>query len=58
MLLSLPQYRKFGKTYHNCNQKAKELFDDCCEHSQFAMLKDKQKYENEDVLLIFKKLFE
>ena len=25
---------KFGKTYHNCNQKAKELFDQYCEHFQ------------------------
>ena len=25
---------KFGKTYHNCNQKAKELFDQYCEHVQ------------------------
>ena len=23
---------KFGKTYHNCNLKAKELFDQYCEH--------------------------
>ena len=23
---------KFGKTYHNCNQKAKELFNQYCEH--------------------------
>ena len=23
---------KFGKTYHNCNQKAKELFQDYCQH--------------------------
>ena len=23
---------KFGKTYHNCNQKVKELFDQYCEH--------------------------
>ena len=25
---------KFGKTYHNCNQKAKELFNQYCEHFQ------------------------
>ena len=25
---------KFGKTYHNCNQKAKELFNRYCEHFQ------------------------
>ena len=25
---------KFGKTYHNCNQKAKELFQDYCQHFQ------------------------
>ena len=25
---------KFGKTYHNCNQKAKELFDQYCKHFQ------------------------
>ena len=25
---------KFGKTYHNCNQKAKELFNLYCEHFQ------------------------
>ena len=25
---------KFGKTPHNCNQKAKELFQDYCEHFQ------------------------
>ena len=23
---------KFGKSYHNCNEKAKELFDQYCEH--------------------------
>ena len=23
---------KFGKTYHNCNQKAKELFQEYCQH--------------------------
>ena len=23
---------KFGKTYHNCNQKTKELFQDYCQH--------------------------
>ena len=23
---------KFGKTYHNCNKKAKELFQDYCQH--------------------------
>ena len=26
--------RKFGKTRHNCNQKAKELFQDYCQHFQ------------------------
>ena len=25
---------KFGKNYHNCNQKAKELFNQYCEHFQ------------------------
>ena len=25
---------KFGKTYHNCNQKAKELFHQYCQHFQ------------------------
>ena len=25
---------KFGKTYHNCNQKVKELFNQYCEHFQ------------------------
>ena len=25
---------KFGKTYHNCNQKTKELFQDNCNHFQ------------------------
>ena len=25
---------KFGKTYHNCNQKAKELFVQYCKHFQ------------------------
>ena len=25
---------KFGKSYHNCNQKAKELFNQYCEHFQ------------------------
>ena len=25
---------KFGKTYHNCNRKAKELFDEYCDHFQ------------------------
>ena len=25
---------KFGKTRHNCNGKAKELFDQYCEHFQ------------------------
>ena len=25
---------KFGKTYHNCNKKAKELFNQYCEHFQ------------------------
>ena len=25
---------KFGKTYRNCNQKAKELFNQYCEHFQ------------------------
>ena len=25
---------KFGKTYHNCDQKAKELFNQHCEHFQ------------------------
>ena len=23
---------KFGKTYHNCNHKAEELFNQYCEH--------------------------
>ena len=26
--------RKFGKTHHNCNQKAKDLFDQYCENFQ------------------------
>ena len=25
---------KFGKSYHNCNEKAKELFNHYCEHFQ------------------------
>ena len=27
---------KFSKTYHNCNQKAKELFDQYCEHFEVS----------------------
>ena len=34
LLLSLLGYAKFGKNYHNCNQKSKELFNQYCEHFQ------------------------
>ena len=32
MLLSLSDDWKIWKTYHNCNRKAKELFDKYCDH--------------------------
>ena len=34
LLFPLFGYWKFGKTYHNCNQKAKELLNQYCEHFQ------------------------